>query len=180
MACLAAFPVTTSLGTTCGVLGGGAPPHHIRLQGIINTMRLIWPAQLWVLTLCRALSLMNAAMQAKSAKDEVNPTDAIRLGVRVMDRIGITTPLLVGSVLALLIAVTTVQAWTLWAVQENGLERAQNSLLNSMAMLRHELAPLGNVWRPTPDGSVTSRAVLPWSERRELCDHATCIIPIAM
>jgi methyl-accepting chemotaxis protein len=68
------------------------------------------------------------------------------------DRVGITTRLLVGSLLALLVAVASVQFWTLRAVEQNGLQRTQDSLSASMSMLKHELAPLGTAWAVTADG----------------------------
>jgi methyl-accepting chemotaxis protein len=71
---------------------------------------------------------------------------------QVSDRVGIVTRLLVGSVLALLIAVASVQVWTLRAVEKNGLQRARDSLAVSMALLKHELAQFGTVWSTTPDG----------------------------
>jgi methyl-accepting chemotaxis protein len=74
--------------------------------------------------------------------------------LRWCDRVGIVTRLLVGSLLALLVAVASVQFWTLRAVEQNGLQRAQESLNASMAMLKHELAPLGAAWDMTPDGQL--------------------------
>jgi methyl-accepting chemotaxis protein len=79
-------------------------------------------------------------------------TSAPRVGLA--NRIGIVPRLLVGSLVALLVAVATIQFWTLWAVEENGLERAQDSLGSSMAMLKHELAPLGVAWSSTADGQI--------------------------
>ncbi len=73
---------------------------------------------------------------------------------RLGDRVGIITRLLVGALLAMLIAVASVQFWTLRAVDANGLQRAQDALNGSMAMLRHELAPLGTNWSTTADGQL--------------------------
>jgi methyl-accepting chemotaxis protein len=81
-------------------------------------------------------------------------TDQTSSRVRLVDRVGIITRLLVGSLLALLTAVAAVQFWTLRAVEENGLRQAQESLAVSMAMLKLELAPLGAVWNKTADGQL--------------------------
>ncbi len=72
--------------------------------------------------------------------------------VRLADRVGIVPRLLICALLAILVAVAAVQLWTLRSVEANGLQRAQQSLGISMAMLRHELAPLGTAWSATPDG----------------------------
>ena len=73
---------------------------------------------------------------------------------RWAERIGIVLRLLIGSLLALLIAVACVEFWTLRAVEQNGLQRAQESLGISIAMLKHELAPLGTSWSATADGQL--------------------------
>ncbi len=70
------------------------------------------------------------------------------------DRIGIVPRLLVCSLLAILLAVAASQAWTLRSVAANGLQQAQDSLTISMAMLRHELEPLGSVWSVSADGQM--------------------------
>jgi methyl-accepting chemotaxis protein len=88
------------------------------------------------------------------ALDDNDVPDASSLRARLSDRVGIITRLLVGSLLALLIAVASVQIWTLRAVEENGLQRAQQSLGTSMAMLKHELASLGATWGATADGQL--------------------------
>jgi methyl-accepting chemotaxis protein len=74
--------------------------------------------------------------------------------VRLTDRVGIVPRLLICSIAAILGAVACVQLWTLRSVEANGLQRAQESLGISMAMLRHELAPLGAVWTTTTDGQL--------------------------
>jgi methyl-accepting chemotaxis protein len=73
---------------------------------------------------------------------------------RLVDRIGIVTRLLVGALLAMLLAVASVQFWTLRSIEENGLQRAQDSLNGSMAALKHDLAPLGTTWSTTADGQL--------------------------
>jgi methyl-accepting chemotaxis protein len=75
------------------------------------------------------------------------------------DRIGIVPRLLIGALGALVVTVVAVQSWTLWAVNQNGLERAQRSLAISMAMLKHELSPLGSAWSSTADGQLVLGAV---------------------
>ena len=74
--------------------------------------------------------------------------------IRLRDRLGLVSRLLLSSLLAMLLAVAAVQWLTLQSVQENGLAQAKASLAVSMAMLRHELAPLGNTWRATGDGAL--------------------------
>jgi methyl-accepting chemotaxis protein len=86
--------------------------------------------------------------------DDIDIPDTSSLRARLSDRVGIITRLLVGSLLALLIAVASVQIWTLRAVEENGLQRAQQSLGTSMALLKHELASLGATWGTTADGQL--------------------------
>jgi methyl-accepting chemotaxis protein len=86
--------------------------------------------------------------------DEASRPSAPAPRPRLTDRIGIVPRLLIGALGALVATVVAVQCWTLWAVNENGLERAQKSLASSMAMLKHELAPLGSVWSSTADGQL--------------------------
>src|SRR5690349_19344903 len=74
--------------------------------------------------------------------------------LRLSDRVGIVPRLLVCSLLAILLAVAASQAWTLRSVEANGLQQAQDELRVSMAMLRHELAPLGSAWSTSPDGQL--------------------------
>jgi methyl-accepting chemotaxis protein len=74
--------------------------------------------------------------------------------LRLSDRIGIVPRLLAGSLLAILLAVASVQVWTLRSVEQNGLQRAQEALTVSMAMLKHELAPFGETWNTTSDGQL--------------------------
>ena len=71
---------------------------------------------------------------------------------RLANRVGIVPRLLGCSVLAILLAVASVQIWTLRSVKIFGLQRAQESLAVSMAVLKHELAPFGDTWSTTADG----------------------------
>jgi len=73
---------------------------------------------------------------------------------RLADRIGIIGRLLTATLVALLIAVAAVQVWTLRAVEANGLQREQDALKASMALLHHDLAPFGSVWSATADGQL--------------------------
>jgi methyl-accepting chemotaxis protein len=86
--------------------------------------------------------------------DTIVSTDVAAPPARLVDRIGIITRLLVGSLVAMLIAVACVEFWTLRAVEANGLQQTQESLGASMTMLKHELAPLGTTWSTTPDGKL--------------------------
>jgi methyl-accepting chemotaxis protein len=85
---------------------------------------------------------------------EIIAADATAQPARWTDQVGIITRLLVGSLLAMLLAVACVQYWTLRSVEVNGLRRAQESLDHSMAMLKHELVPLGAAWSTTSDGQL--------------------------
>ena len=58
--------------------------------------------------------------------DEVTVAGESPSRIRLADRVGIITRLLIGSLLAMLIAVASVQVWTLRAVEENGLQRLKN------------------------------------------------------
>ena len=65
--------------------------------------------------------------------DDSIAANATAQRVQFADRVGIITRLLVGSLLAMLVAVACVQFWTLRSVEANGLQRAQESLDRSMA-----------------------------------------------
>jgi methyl-accepting chemotaxis protein len=86
--------------------------------------------------------------------DTIVSTNVTSPQPRLVDRIGIITRLLLGSLVAMLIAVACVEFWTLRAVEANGLQRTQDSLGASMTMLKHQLAPLGTSWSTTPDGKL--------------------------
>jgi hypothetical protein len=90
------------------------------------------------------------------SNDQATGVSARRL-VRLANRVGIVPRLLVCSLLAILLAVAAGQTWTLRSVEANGLQRVQESLRISMAMLRHELEPLGTAWSTTSDGQLRSR-----------------------
>jgi methyl-accepting chemotaxis protein len=86
--------------------------------------------------------------------DEIGAVVAMPQRAGLADRIGIIPRLLAGSFLALMVAVTSVQFWTLRAVGENGLQRAQDALGTSMAILKHELAPFGGTWATNARGQL--------------------------
>jgi methyl-accepting chemotaxis protein len=67
-------------------------------------------------------------------------------------RIGIVTPLLVGYMLAALIAIAMVQAWTLHLVGQSEYRSAQSRLDTDMAVLRLALGHLGTDWHLGDDG----------------------------
>ncbi|HEY1931206.1 MAG TPA: cache domain-containing protein [Acetobacteraceae bacterium] len=73
---------------------------------------------------------------------------------RVRLRARIVTRLLAGALLAVLLAVTAVQLWTLRAVETEGRKQAQQSLRASMQMLLHELARFGTQWSVAADGTL--------------------------
>jgi methyl-accepting chemotaxis protein len=84
--------------------------------------------------------------------DEIGTEVPTPTRVRLADRVGIVPRLVIFSLLSILVSVASVQIWTLRSVETNGLQRTQESLVVSMAMLKHELAPLGDTWAITPDG----------------------------
>src|SRR5437764_13876487 len=86
--------------------------------------------------------------------DEIDTVVPMSPRAGLADRIGIIPRLLAGSFLALVVAVTSVQFWTLRAVGENGLQRAQDALGTSMAILKHELAPFGGTWATSAGGQL--------------------------
>jgi methyl-accepting chemotaxis protein len=72
----------------------------------------------------------------------------------MLRNLGLVPRLLLSSLLAMLLAIAIVQWLTLRSVSENGLAQAKESLTVSMALLRHQLAPLGNTWQATSDGAL--------------------------
>ncbi|MFC0386609.1 methyl-accepting chemotaxis protein [Muricoccus vinaceus] len=70
-------------------------------------------------------------------------------------RIGIVTRLLVSSLLAVVVAVVAVQAWTLQVAHEAEMQGAQKALQINLAMLRSELGAIGTEWRLGEDGRLT-------------------------
>jgi methyl-accepting chemotaxis protein len=74
--------------------------------------------------------------------------------VRIADRIGIVPRLVGCSLLAILLGVAAVQFWSLRSAGYYGREQAQQQLSVSLAVLRHELAPLGAVWSRSADGQL--------------------------
>lgn len=70
------------------------------------------------------------------------------------EKIGIIPRLLVASLLAIVVAVVAVQAWTLRNVREAQMQSAQEALATNFAVLRDALRPLGTEWR-LQDGHLT-------------------------
>ena len=101
--------------------------------------------------------------------DDITVAGASPSRVHLADRVGIITRMLVGSLLAMLMAVASVQFWTLRAVEESGLQRAQDLLNGSMAMLKHELVPLGVAWSTTADGQLALGTTI-LNNRNDLVD----------
>jgi len=71
---------------------------------------------------------------------------------RVADRVGIVPRLMLSALLAVVLTVTLVQAWTLRTVEDNLLEQAQGQLDASLRLLHQRLAPLGTAWALGPQG----------------------------
>ena len=101
--------------------------------------------------------------------DRTDTTGASPAPTRLADRIGIVTRLLAGAVLAMLLAVVSVQLWTLRSVEANGLQRAQQALGVAMAVLQQNLAPFGSTWSTTPDGELLL-GTTPLNGRNDLVD----------
>jgi methyl-accepting chemotaxis protein len=77
-----------------------------------------------------------------------------RFFTQVYARIGIVAPLLGGYLLAALIAIGAVQAWTLHIAEQSEYQSAQARLDTDMAVLRLALAHLGSDWRLDDDGQL--------------------------
>ena len=69
-------------------------------------------------------------------------------------RIGIVQHLLAASLLAIMVAVAIVQAWTLHLVGQSGMQSAQSRLDTSLAVLKQELRQRGTEWRQADDGQL--------------------------
>jgi len=65
---------------------------------------------------------------------------------RAAARFGITARLILGSLLAMVLSVALVQAWTLRTVESSLLDQAQGQLDASLRLLHQRLAPLGTEW----------------------------------
>ena len=70
------------------------------------------------------------------------------------EKIGIIPRLLVASLLAIVVAVVAVQAWTLRNVRDAQMQSAQEALATNFAVLQDALRPLGSEWR-LQDGRLT-------------------------
>jgi methyl-accepting chemotaxis protein len=73
---------------------------------------------------------------------------------RLIDRIGIVPRLLICSLLAVLLTAISVELWTLRLVNANGVQRTQDSLQQSAALLKLQLAPLGEQWSTDTNGNL--------------------------
>jgi methyl-accepting chemotaxis protein len=69
--------------------------------------------------------------------------------VSLSERVGIITRLLASALLALVLAITLVQAWTLRSVERHEEAEAQRALHGSLALLKQRLRPLGSTWGVT-------------------------------
>ena len=71
---------------------------------------------------------------------------------RAADRVGIVPRLILSSLLAVVVSVVLVQAWTLRSVDDSMLRQAQGDLDASLRLLHQRLEPLGSDWAMGPDG----------------------------
>ncbi len=74
--------------------------------------------------------------------------------MRSGSRVGIASRVLAATVLAVVVAVCAVQAWTLRTVNQAELREAQAGLGANLAILNHEMKQIGQVWR-LQDGQLT-------------------------
>jgi methyl-accepting chemotaxis protein len=86
-----------------------------------------------------------------------------------MDRIGIVPRLLICSLLAVLLTAVSVELWTLCLVNANSLQRTQDSLQQSNALLKLQLAPFGRQWSTDTNGNLLLGAT-PLNGRNDIVD----------
>ena len=79
----------------------------------------------------------------------------MRLLTRMRARVGIVQRLLAASLLAVIVAVAVVQAWTLHLVSQSGMQEAQVRLDTGLAILKEELRQHGSDWRLDSRGQLT-------------------------
>ncbi len=89
---------------------------------------------------------------------------------RVVGRVGLFGQLLIPSVLAIVIAVVLVQAWTLRVSQHKLEERIGGDLVTSMHLLKAYLAPLGSDW--SAEGGELRLGGAPLAGRFDVVDKA--------
>ncbi len=89
---------------------------------------------------------------------------------RIVDRLGLFWQLLLPSLLAIVLSVAMVQAWTLRVSQDALEQRMQHSLTASMALLKAYLAPLGAEW--SQQGGRLGLGSTPVAARDDLVDQA--------
>lgn len=77
------------------------------------------------------------------------------LPFRRAGRIGIVPRLLIASLLAVVLAVIAVQAWTLRVVQDEQSHSVQRTLRTNLAVLHDKLQSIGTEWRLGEDGQLT-------------------------
>lgn len=83
-------------------------------------------------------------------------------------RFGITGRLISVTLLALVLSVGIVQSWTLYAVDQEEMRQAQAGLETNLAVLKHELAGVGKVWRLEGDQLTLDRHSM--NDRQDLVD----------
>ncbi|WP_198379352.1 methyl-accepting chemotaxis protein [Roseomonas sp. KE2513] len=69
-------------------------------------------------------------------------------------RVGIVPRLLVTSLLAVVVAVVAVQAWTLRVAYDAQMQAVQGALHTNLAVMRNELSAMGSDWRLAADGKL--------------------------
>jgi methyl-accepting chemotaxis protein len=88
---------------------------------------------------------------------------------RLIDRIGIVPRLLICSLLAVLLTAISVELWTLRLVNADGIQRTQDSLRQSAALLKLQLAPLGAQWSIGTNGNLML-GTTPLNGRNDIVD----------
>ena len=86
-----------------------------------------------------------------------------------LDRVGISSRLLIATVLAVVLAVSAVQAWTVQVIEQAQLQDAQRGLATNLALLKQELGRVGTGFELQPGGQLML-AGHPLNGRMDLVD----------
>ncbi|WP_169742872.1 methyl-accepting chemotaxis protein [Muricoccus aerilatus] len=98
-----------------------------------------------------------------------NLAQRVRQARSCTHRVGIVARLLLASLLAIVVAVAAVQAWTLRVAYDAQMQAAQGALRTNLAVLRNELSGIGRDWR-LDEGGRLSLGGEPLNGREDLVD----------
>jgi methyl-accepting chemotaxis protein len=93
---------------------------------------------------------------------------------RAIDRVGIVPRLLICSLLAVVLTAVLLELWTMRLVSANGMQRAEESLRQSISLLKLQLAPLGTQWAINAEGELTLGAT-PLNGRNDIVDSVKSV-----